>query len=128
MEKKYHIPDFYKWAETFYPDNFQTFEGERKILSEENKNYSKMQNIFPEEIGETIQYLYEKDGQINNYILSTYIHSYIKVNNKEIIDIIHNPNFGKDFKITSDITYDKYIVEKEMANEKLEKIKQKSNI
>lgn len=87
-----------------------------------------MQNIFPEEIGETIQYLYEKDGQINNYILSTYIHSYIKVNNKEIIDIIHNPNFGKDFKITSDITYDKYIVEKEMANEKLEKIKQKSNI
>lgn len=210
MKKKYHIPDFYKWAETFYPDNFQTFEGGRKILSEENENYSKMQSIFPEEIGETIQYLYEKEGfmlgihratitddalfnsyfkkglknykleydntlsvykyfptllkniincesnwkeskvcllilipkepytpfyrqleengQINNYILSTYIHSYIKVNNKEIIDIIHNPNFGKDFKITSDITYDKYIVEKEMANEKLEKIKQKSNI
>ena len=210
MEKKYHIPDFYKSAQIFYPTNFQDYEGGRKILSEENENYNKMQNIFPIEIGETIQHLYakegfmlgihratisdetlfnsyfkkglknnkleydntisvykyfptllknisscesnwknskgcllilipkepytpfyqqiEENGQINNYILPTYIHSYIKVNNKEIIEIIYNPNFGKNFKITDNITYDKYIVEKEIADKKLEELKKKGNI
>ena len=62
MEKKYHIPDFYKSAQSFYPTNFQDHEGGRKILSEENANYNTMQNVFPIEIGETIQHLYEKEG------------------------------------------------------------------
>ena len=62
MEKKYHIPDFYKSAQIFYPTNFQDYEGGRKILSEENENYNKMQNIFPIEIGEAIQHLYAKEG------------------------------------------------------------------
>ena len=210
MEKKYHIPDFYESAQSFYPTNFQDHESGRKILSEENANYNTMQNVFPIEIGETIQHLYEKEGfmlgihratitdetlfnsyfkkglknnkleydntisvykyfptllkniiscesnwknskgcllilipkepytpfyqqieengQINNYILPTYIHSYIKVNNKEIIEIIYNPYFGKDFKITDNITYDKYIVEKEIADKKLEELKKKGNV
>ena len=64
----------------------------------------------------------KENGIINNYILPTYIHSYVKVSDKEIIDIIYIPNFGKDFELTSNITYDNYIVEKEIANKKLEKI------
>ena len=204
MENRYHIPDFYKKDENFFPVSFQEYEGGRKILSEENENYNKTQDVLPKEIGETIQSLYEKDGfmlgihratitdeelfdsyfrkglknykleydntisvykffptllkdiiycesnwkkskgcllilipkepytpfyrqleensQINNYILPTYIHSYIRVNNQKIVDIVYNPNFGKNFELTDNLTYDKYIVEKEIANKKLEEI------
>ena len=75
---KYQIPNYYRKADFFFPTNLKSYEGGRKLLLEENKNYE--------------------------------------------IDIIHNPNFGKDFKLTGDITYDKYVVEKEIANKKLEKI------
>ena len=54
--------------------------------------------------------------------------SFINYYNKEIIEIIYNPYFGKDFKITDNITYDKYIVEKEIADKKLEELKKKGNV
>lgn len=201
---KYQILNYYRKADFFFPTNLKSYEGGRKLLLEENKNYEKIKDKIPKKVGEMIQSLYEKEGFIlgihratitdeelfnsyfakglknykleydntistykffptllkniiycesnwkkskgcllilipkepytpfyqqikengiiNNYILPTYIHSYVKIIDKEIIDIIHNPNFGKDFKLTGDITYDKYVVEKEIANKKLEKI------